>query len=204
MKHFNVLLRDVPFTPVKDGPWTGVDAGVKGLLKAGIDVERAYGDFDSVSAEDIENFKEHLTFDIVPGVKDYTDSELALLSLAEEGAESIDVYGALGGRKDHELMNIQLLAHEDLRKLDIRLLNETNDIRLLPQGVHTIEADNDKRYVSLIPLYDKTLLTLEGFKYDIQDTYVSIGRTLTVSNEFKEKTVTVKTDKDILMIKSAD
>src|SRR5699024_11760789 len=87
MKHFNVLLRDVPFTPVKDGPWTGVDAGVKGLLKAGIDVERAYGDFDSVSAEDIENFKEHLTFDIVPGVKDYTDSELALLSLAERSEE---------------------------------------------------------------------------------------------------------------------
>ena len=68
-----------------------------------------------MSAEDIENFKEHLTFDIVPGVKDYTDSELALLSLAEEGAESIDVYGALGGRKDHELMNIHLLAHEKLR-----------------------------------------------------------------------------------------
>src|SRR5699024_10365063 len=173
-------------------PWTGVDAGVKGLLESGFKVEKAYGDFDSVSADDIKLFRQSLALDIVPSAKNFTDSELALLSLAELGYTAIDVYGALGGRKDHELMNIQLLAHEDLRKLDIRLPNETNDIRLLPQGVHTIEADNDKRYVSLIPLYDKTLLTLEGFKYDIQDTYVSIGKTLTVSNEFKENTVTVK------------
>ncbi|CAM4286434.1 thiamine diphosphokinase [Jeotgalicoccus halotolerans] len=204
MKRINVLLRNIPFTAERDAPWAGVDAGVKGLFEAGIKIDRAYGDFDSVTAEDLNLFKESLELDIVPSAKNFTDSELALLSLAELGYTAIDVYGALGGRKDHELMNIQLLAHEDLRKLDIRLLNETNDIRLLPQGVHTIEADNDKRYVSLIPLYDKTLLTLEGFKYDIQDTYVSIGRTLTVSNEFKEKTVTVKTDKDILMIKSAD
>lgn len=204
MKHFNVLLRDVSFTPVKDGPWTGVDAGVKGLLKAGIDVERAYGDFDSVSAEDIENFKEHLTFDIVPGVKDYTDSELALLSLAEEGAESIDVYGALGGRKDHELMNIHLLAHEKLRAIELRLINEKNEIVLLTAGSHTVKSDGFKKYVSFIPLYDKTLLTLRGFKYDIEDTYVSIGKTLTVSNEFKNHAADIKTDQDILMIKSTD
>src|SRR5699024_6136232 len=102
------------------------------------------------------------------------------------------------------LMNIQLLAHEDLRKLDIRLLNETNDIRLLPQGVHTIEADNDKRYVSLIPLYAKTLLTLEGFKYDIQHTYVSMGRTLTVSTEYKGKAVPGNTNKVTLLRDAAD
>lgn len=204
MKRINVLLRNIEFTPEHDAPWAGVDAGVKGLLEAGLKIDKAYGDFDSVTAEDLKCFKQSLALDIVPSAKNYTDSELALLSLAELGYTSIDVYGALGGRKDHELMNIQLLAHEKLRKLDIRLLNDTNEIRLVTSGVHTMEADDVKEYISFIPLYDETLVTLKGFKYDIQDTYVYIGKTLTVSNEFKEPSVTVKTDKDILMIKSTD
>lgn len=204
MKRFNVLLRDVPFTVRIDAPWAGVDAGVKGLLKAGIKVEKAYGDFDSVTAEELKLFKTKLSFDIVPSIKDYTDSELALLSLAEAGTKAIDVYGALGGRKDHELVNIQLLAHEKLRMLDIRLLNDMNEITLLTAGRHTVNRDARKKYVSFIPLYDETLLSLRGFKYEIQDRYVSIGSTLTVSNEFEKETADIQTDKDILMIKSTD
>ncbi|CDZ99479.1 Thiamine pyrophosphokinase [Jeotgalicoccus saudimassiliensis] len=204
MRRMNVLLRDVPFTPEHDAPWTGVDGGVKGLLGAGIKVEKAYGDFDSVTPDDIELFRQSLALDIVPSAKNFTDSELALLSLAELGYTAIDVYGALGGRKDHELMNIQLLAHEKLRTLDIRLLNETNEITLLTAGEHMIEADGTKKYVSFIPLHDQTQVSLKGFKYDIEDTYLYIGKTLTVSNEFEKPSVTVRTDKDILMIKSTD
>ncbi|CAD2078040.1 thiamine pyrophosphokinase [Jeotgalicoccus coquinae] len=204
MKRMNVLLRNIPFTPEHDAPWTGVDAGVKGLLESGFKVEKAYGDFDSVTAEDIELFRKNLALDIVPSAKNYTDSELALLSLSKLGYTAIDVYGALGGRKDHELMNIQLLAHDELRNLDIRLLNDTNEITLLTAGDHVIAPDNKKKYISFIPVHDKTLVTLNGFKYDIQDTYLHIGRTLTVSNEFKEPSAAVKTDKDILMIKSTD
>lgn len=204
MKRINLLLRDIPFTVINDAPWAGVDAGVKGLLEADIPVEKAYGDFDSVTEDDLELFKQSLALDIVPSAKNFTDSELALLSLAELGYTAIDVYGALGGRKDHELMNIQLLAHEELRNIDIRLLNEKNEIMLLTEGEYIFQADYDKKYISFIPLYDETLLTLEGFKYDLEDTYVSIGRTLTVSNEYKENNVVINTDKDILMIKSTD
>lgn len=204
MSHINVLLRNIKFPVTNDAPWVGVDAGVKGLLNAGIDIEKAYGDFDSVTADDLKIFKTHLTLDIVPSVKNYTDSELALLSLASLGYTSIDVYGALGGRKDHELMNIQLLSHEKLRNINIRLLNETNEIQLLTAGTHTLSERANKKYVSFIPMYNETLLTIQGFKYDIEDTYVSIGKTLTVSNEYDKKTVTVQTDKDILMINSSD
>lgn len=204
MKRINVLLRNIPFPVNNDAPWAGVDAGVKGLLNAGIRVEKAYGDFDSVTEADLELFKKSLALDIVPSAKDFTDSELALLSLAELGYTAIDVYGALGGRKDHELMNIQLLAHEKLRDIDIRLLDDTNEIMLLTEGEYIFQADQDKKYVSFIPFYDETLLTLEGFKYDLEDTYVSIGKTLTVSNEYKDNNVVINTDKDILMIKSTD
>lgn len=202
--HYNVLLRDVPFKSKIDGPWAGVDAGLRGLEKAGIKPVKAYGDFDSVTASELENFKKQLSFDIVPSVKDYTDSELALLELAKSGAASIHVYGALGGRKDHELMNIHLLKHEQLRNLDIRLINETNEITLLTAGHHTVKKDSAAEYVSFIPLYDQTNLSLTGFKYDIADKYVSIGSTLTVSNEFKDDDAYIQTDKDILMIKSTD
>lgn len=204
MSHINVLLRDINFTVTNEAPWVGVDAGVKGLLSKGIAIHKAYGDFDSVTNEDLKLFETHLTLDIVPSVKNYTDSELALLSLAELGYTSIDVYGALGGRKDHELMNIQLLLHDKLRNINIRLLDDMNEIKLLTAGTHTLKAQQNKKYVSLIPMYNETLLTMRGFKYDIQDTYVSIGKTLTVSNEYDKTHVTVQTDKDILLINSSD
>lgn len=204
MSHINVLLRDIKFSITNDGPWAGVDAGVKGLLKANLAIEKAYGDFDSVTPEDLKLFKKSVDLDIVPSVKNFTDSELAMLSLAELGYTSIDVYGALGGRKDHELTNIQLLSHDKLRNINIRLLNDTNEITLLTAGLHILPAVKDKKYVSFIPLYDGTRISLKGFKYNLEDTYVSIGKTLTVSNEYDKNTVSIQADKDILMINSKD
>ena len=72
MKRINVLLRNIPFPVNNDAPWAGVDAGVKGLLNAGIRVEKAYGDFDSVTEADLELFKKSLALDIVPSAKDFT------------------------------------------------------------------------------------------------------------------------------------
>ena len=113
------------------------------------------------------------------------------------------MYTVLWGRLDHELINIQLLNHPKLRDSSIHLRNDKNDICLLTSGHHELLA-SQKQYVSFIPLYDETLISLEGFKYDIKDRYINIGESLTVSNEFTEKTARLTTNQNILMINSTD
>ncbi|MCK1977602.1 thiamine diphosphokinase [Jeotgalicoccus huakuii] len=203
MPHINVLLRDIKVEPLLEGPWAGVDAGVMGLHNNNFDVKYLYGDFDSVSELELEKLQENLDFEISPAEKDFTDSEIALKALSKAGYTSIDVYGALGGRIDHELINIQLLKNTQLREINIRLIDDKNIISLLPSGRHIL-SKTSLTYVSFVPFYDETCLTLSGFKYDLTDKYISIGETLTVSNEFQNDEACVETSHDLLMINSSD
>lgn len=203
MPHINVLLRDMKVEPLIEGPWAGVDAGVMGLLNNNFEVTYLYGDFDSVSERELKKLQSQLDFEISPAEKDFTDSEIALKDLVAKGYKRIDVYGALGGRIDHELINIQLLKNLQLRELNIRLIDDKNIINLLPSGRHIL-SKTPMTYVSFVPFYDETRLTLSGFKYDLTDKYICIGETLTVSNEFQNDEAIVETSHDILMINSSD
>jgi thiamine pyrophosphokinase len=49
-----------------------------------------------------------------PPEKDFSDFEIALQEAKKMRAGRITVYGALGGRADHELINLVLLAHAGL------------------------------------------------------------------------------------------
>lgn len=203
MSHINVLLRDMKVQPLLEGPWAGVDAGVMGLIHNNLEVSHLFGDFDSVTESELKMLRKTLDFEISPKEKDFTDSEIALRELKALGYTNIDVYGALGGRLDHELINIQLLKNPKFRELNIRLINDKNIINLLPSGRHMLKRTR-MTYVSFVPLYDKTCLSLSGFKYDLSDKYISIGDTLTVSNEFQYDEAYIETSHDILMINSSD
>src|SRR5699024_11235539 len=127
-----------------------------------------YCDFDSINANELKKIRKTIDLDIVPSEKDYTDSELALLDLRDKGYKNIDVYGALGGRLDHELINIQLLNHPKLRDSSIHLRNDKNDICLLTSGHHELLASH-KKYVSFILLYYETIIRFKCFNYCLMD-----------------------------------
>lgn len=90
--------------------WVGVDRGVLTLIQNGMQPKMAFGDFDSVSNEELliieEKVKELNRF---KPEKDETDMELALNWALEQNPEKIRLFGATGGRLDHLFANIQLL-----------------------------------------------------------------------------------------------
>lgn len=196
----NVVMRDVDF--IKDtNDYAGVDRGVYGLLKKGITPKFTYGDYDSVSREEREFIESELKINAVNSEKDYTDSHLALFDLVDKGYNEIDVYGALGDRIDHELMNIQLLLNEKFKNVDIRLIDKLN---VIFKVIGKKELKNiGYKYISFIPFFNGTTLTLDGFKYD-GEVEISIGSTLTVSNEFVGQTATVETNQPVIAIYSND
>lgn len=196
----NVVMRDVDF--INDtNDYAGVDRGVYRLLKQGIIPKFTYGDYDSVSREEREFIESQLKINAVNSEKDYTDSHLALFDLVDKGYTEIDVYGALGDRIDHELMNIQLLLNEKFKNVDIRLIDKLNVIFKV-MGKKELKNIGYK-YVSFIPFFNGTTLTLDGFKYD-GEVEISIGSTLTVSNEFIDQTATVETNQPVIAIYSND
>src|SRR5689334_1730456 len=81
--------------------WVGVDRGVYHLLKKNISPRIAFGDFDSVNHEElaeIENMVKELKR--FKPEKDETDLELALQWAISQNPDTIQIFGATGGRLD--------------------------------------------------------------------------------------------------------
>lgn len=208
--HINVIVRDASshiqevFRGRQYESWAGVDHGVVLLLKAGIKPKYNYGDFDSITEEERAYIREHMDINPVPKEKDDTDLALCLTDLVSKGYQSINIYGATGGRMDHALGNIHLLMHEKLKKTKIKIIDHQNVISLLHQGEHEVRRQEGMKYISFLPFNAETILSLNGFLYDLDQQLIEFGTTLTISNEFTKDIGNVHTDNDILMIQSKD
>src|SRR5262245_27513563 len=90
------------------------------------------GDMDSLDPTTLEVLSRRgVEVRRYPREKDETDLELALLYAAELGATTIDVLGALGGRWDHTLANVALLALPELQGRQTRLLADRQTLFLV-------------------------------------------------------------------------
>jgi thiamine pyrophosphokinase len=170
-----------------DSIWVGVDRGVFTLLSVGIKPKYAFGDFDSVSKEEMELVErniEHL-HKYIPE-KDETDLELALQWSMKQSAKSINIFGATGGRLDHFFANVQLLSQSFsvTECCEISIIDNKNIIFLKMPGTYTLPKLDNKKYISFLPFTSSIeKLTLRGFKYSLIDRNISIGSTLCISNE---------------------
>ena len=126
-----------------------------------------------------------------PVAKDETDLELALERVLATDAESIVITGALGGRTDHLLANILLLARPDLAGRDITIADGPEMVRLLrgsegagePAALTLHGAAGD--LLSLLPLGGAAEgVTTQGLQYPLTDEALYPGRARGVSNVF--------------------
>ncbi|HYK73696.1 MAG TPA: thiamine diphosphokinase [Pseudoneobacillus sp.] len=169
----------------QDGIWVGVDRGVFILLSKGIKPSYAFGDFDSVSDQEfklVEKESEHL-HKFIPE-KDETDMELALNWALAQNPDEIKIFGATGGRLDHFFGNVQLLSKGIEKDVHISIIDKKNIMYLKSPGTYTLPKLSDKKYISFLPFSQSVeKITLEGFKYSLNDRNISIGSTLCISNE---------------------
>jgi thiamine pyrophosphokinase len=92
----------------------GIDRGALVCAQKGLLMDVAIGDFDSVTSAELEVIKKHCKeIVILDAVKDVTDAQAALAYV--DGYDEVILCGGLGGRIDHQLINIGLV------KKDIRL-----------------------------------------------------------------------------------
>ncbi len=92
------------------GDFYCADGGARHMEELGIYPLEIWGDLDSVPEELLEKYRsKDVVIKKFSRDKDFTDGELILNHISSLDYEKIVVIGGLGGRKDHELSNINLL-----------------------------------------------------------------------------------------------
>lgn len=164
-----------------------VDGGLEGAAVLGLTPDEIVGDLDTVDAALFETYRDRpgVELEIHRPEKDETDTELALLTARRKGFRRADVLGALGGRMDHALGNVQLLFQFFQDGMQAEIYDEKNRIYLLGPGLSEFHRDRLwGRYVSFLPLTETVEgMTLEGFKYPLSDRTIRLGTSLCISNE---------------------
>ena len=181
--------------------YIGVDKGALTLARNGKRMLLAIGDFDSVEESDLAYIKEYSdTLIQLNPIKDDTDSEAAVMYAIENGYQKIHLYGGLGGRLDHAMINLRLVSRFPET---VYLHDQNNFIYSLAEGVHSIDK-RDYTYISFFT-EDKATISLEGFKYPLDKQQLTNKDTYTTSNEILEDRgiVTVHAGK-VTVIQSKD
>ena len=191
MSKFIILLNgDVVLTPrlkkyLTGGRVIGVDGGIRHADTLGLEPEVWIGDFDSSSPEINKRWAnvDQLSF---PKDKDDSDGALAIAYAIEHGASEIVLLGASGGRFDMVASHhLQLIA---LAKRKIKCCSFCSAQQVWPffaeQGDRLrleFEAEAGGLF-SVVGFSDLERLSISGVKWPLDNRFVELGSTLTLSN----------------------
>jgi thiamine pyrophosphokinase len=171
---------------VREGDWLiGADGGAAKALAWGLVPHLVIGDMDSLPAEARAALEaQGSQFVVHPRAKDETDLELALTYATQQGAREIVVLGALGGRLDHTLANVLLLALPKLDGVVVRIASDGGEALLVRgSGEATLEGEPGD-LVSLLPLGgDAHGVTASGLAWPLDGDTLRFGFSRGVSNE---------------------
>ncbi len=151
--------KSVPYLEGYD--YIGVDSGSLLILEHGYPLSFSVGDFDSMESDCMDQIREAGPVYQHPVMKNETDSELACRLCIEKGYGEIILWGAISGRLDHTLSNIQLLL---VRSSKIRLMDEFQSVMILDPGQYVF--DPDYHHVSFFAI-KPSCISLDGFLYPL-------------------------------------
>lgn len=177
-----------PYTTEKS-IWIGVDGGAKRLLHLNIPFEIALGDFDSLTESELQSVKEKVAdVRVFPAEKDQTDTEIGLEAALALQPDLIRIFGATGGRMDHLLANLMMLTKPQFLDATtcVEMIDRFNYMKMYTPGDYTLLKEEDKKYVAFTTMANVEGLTLQGFKYPLENASFPFGRALS-SNEFVEE-----------------
>ncbi|AXI66354.1 TPA: thiamine diphosphokinase [Streptococcus suis] len=187
--------------------YVGVDAGSLRLLDHSLPLDWAIGDFDSVTSEELGRIKDQAgRFLQAPAEKDDTDLELALKEIFKAYPQAqVRIYGALGGRMDHMMANLFLVAEPDLAPYmeQIELVDSQNVVRFRPAGQHRLSSIAGMKYISFMPS-DQSRLIIRHAKYSLDASNYFFKKCYS-SNEFIDRDIDIQLDQGyVVLIYSKD
>jgi thiamine pyrophosphokinase len=175
------------------------DGGLRHLRNMELLPALLIGDLDSLTPEEVAAASAEGVFvQQFPKEKNETDLELALNHVLNAGFKDIRVAGALGGRLDHILGNINLLLDERLAAGDVRLEDGREEVFII-RGQAVVDGQPGD-IVSLIPIGgDAEKVTTRDLKYPLAAETLRLDHTRGISNVMLKETAEITLEKGRLI-----
>jgi len=180
----------------------GADGGAGRALAHGLVPDVVVGDMDSTPAEVLAALAaQQVELVRHPRAKDETDLELALCYAAGQGAEEIVVLGALGGRLDHTLSNVLLLALPELEGVTVRIVHGREEVLLARSGERVPLLGESGDVVSLLPLGgDVHGVTTSGLLWPLDHETLRFAFSRGVSNVLTGREAWIEVEEGYLVV----
>lgn len=175
------------------------DSGAAHALDAGWRVDVLVGDLDSLDAATVAHLEATGTqVRRFPPAKDATDLALALDVALELGAATVTVVGGHGGRLDHLLANVALLAADAYRA--VLVTARMGEARLTVVRGRRPLVGEPGDLLSLLPVGGPARgVTTEGLLFPLRAATLVPGTTRGVSNQFSGATAAVSVADGVLV-----
>lgn len=177
------------FIPSKEDFVIAADAGLRYLEEKGITVNLTVGDFDTLQY--IPQGENVLR---LPPEKDDTDMSIAVKEGIRAGYTLFHIYCGTGGRMDHTIANLQILAYLSGRGMQGFLFDQDSVFTAITdRGIAFDRIDGG--YVSVFSWSERSVgVYLKNLKYELHDALLTNDFPLGVSNEFigKESSILVR------------
>lgn len=176
----------------------GADSGVDRALAAGRTVDVAVGDFDSVTATGLARAEgSGAEIQRHPASKNETDLELAIEAALERSPDRILLVAMSGGRPDHELAGMMLLADPNLAGVDVDVLFDEARVSVVRSRRRFAGRVGD--LLSLIPVGgDAVGVTTTGLQYPLDGETLELSKGRGVSNVFVATVAEVSLEAGVL------
>ena len=176
----------------------GADSGADHAVELGLTLDVIVGDMDSISPDTISSNPGARVVEY-PADKDATDLELALEVVADrDDIDRVLVLGGTGGRLDHYLATMLILAAPRFAALDIQWL--AHPARVTVIHGHARLHGSVGSVLSLLPIGgDAEGISTTGLRWPLDEERLPFGSSRGVSNEFVTAVATVKVRSGVLV-----
>ncbi len=177
------------------------DSGYLNARRCGVNPDLLIGDFDSLDPAMLsEGEPDEIKKIAVSPIKDDTDTQLAVDTAIDHGADEIILFGGLGGRLDHTLSNVFLLEYIAEKGIGAHMTDGRNHVDIL-RGGERMTVARGGGYLSLISLTDLCEgVCVKGVYYPLTDAALTRRYSFAVSNEIIAEEAEVSLDKGVMLV----
>lgn len=180
-----LVFNRMPFLPQKNDFVIAADAGLVQTQTHGIKPNIIIGDFDSLGRVPTESNVLKL-----PVKKDDTDVGFAVKYATERGLDNFVIYGAIGGKLDHTLANLQIAASIAENGGKVMLFGDETSVTVIHNGKAVFERGIGR--LSVFSLSDVSKgVYIAGASYDLENAVLRSSYPLGVSNSFTDSAVEI-------------
>lgn len=178
------------------------DSGYNNAKLCGVMPNILIGDFDSLGKIP-DGIDEVLQ---LPPEKDLTDTQLAVETAIEKGADNIVIISGTGGRLDHTLSNLAILEGLWQRNVRCLLTSGQNRVRYIKNSGHILLRDRNYKYFSVVACDDIVKgVSIDGAKYPLKNVKLTRRLQYAISNEIDGNCALITVKKGgIYIIESRD